>query len=368
MCVAACGGDCRGHECHCALRSLFKTTRLFLNTLESLFYKKKILKQKQKIYAAIREWFYKKDFLEIQTPIVLAHPTLEPNITPFETSFYNDQKKIYKGFLRVSPEFSLKKALASGLDKVYEIASCFRSEEPLESRWHNAEFTMLEWYRLNAGYEDILKDTKELLWFICKKMFGATQFVYEKNTIDLNKWEIHTIEEVFLKHADIDFRKIKNFDELLLIAKKKGYKNLKDKTQAFYNLFLEEIEPHLCSDCPTVLMDYPHFLSGFSKLKDNNKKYCERFEIYFGQIEIANAYSELTDKNEQEQRMLVEQKKLSKNKKHHTLDPHFLDAVEKIPKAAGIALGLDRLVMLLTNTPKISDTIFLNTNNLFDKK
>ena len=317
----------------------------------------------------IRKWFFKEQFLELQTPLVTSYSSLEPNLEPFLTFFKDNREKRYHGFLRMSPEFSLKKALAYGYNKIFEIGPCFRSAEPITSRFHSSEFTLLEWYRLNADYHKIASDLISILVFIAKKLFKKKSFFYQGSRIDLKKVEKITIKKAFQNYADIDFNSLKTWNDLVTIAHKKGYSKVMTPSDAFNIIFLGEIEPFINRSNLVFLYDYPEFEAVFSKTTIVNKKiYAKRFELYLAGIEVANAYSELTDPTAQLSRMKQYQKQLQLSKKvHFKIDPAFIKCLEKIPSASGVALGIDRLIMILTNAYHIQDVILLPSKDLFDK-
>ncbi len=316
-----------------------------------------------KLKKALRQWFEDEGFLEVETPILSRSGTAEPYIEPFITWLQNDRGEKEQAFLIPSPEIHHKKLLAEGVEKLFELARVFRNQESFESSTHNMEFTLLEFYRKNATYTDIMMDLEKILDAVSAAFGLHGSFPYQhKNLVTRPVMHI-SVDEAFMKYAGLDLKKLESWEELISLAQAKGYSSAKTLDDAFYLLFLNEVEPKLLdSPNPIFLYDYPHFQAAFSKLSPD-KRTGQRFELYWGGIELANGYSELTDPVEQKKRFedgnLL---RVSLGKQPTPLDEDFLRSLGKIPSAGGVAVGFDRLLMLLTNATSIKDVIHFPLN------
>ncbi len=262
----------------------------------------------------IRKFFQERGFTEIETPIRLKVPCMELHI---------DAEPSGDHFLRTSPELFHKQLLAAGHEKIFEIGKCFRRGErgPL----HHPEYSMLEWYRAKADYLDVLADTKALI-----------QAVAEIHDLGSADWKILTISDAFLKFADWD--PVGNYDE-----------------DRFDLDLVEKVEPAIERiGGAVVLIDYPIEAAALSRRKPGNPLVAERWELYINGVEIANAYSELTDPSEQRRRFeaCAEQRK-ALGKETYPIDEAFIQALEKMPPSGGVALGVDRLLMLVAGADSL---------------
>jgi len=341
---------------------------------------KNILKNREIIIDTIRLFFKKNGFLEVETPLLVSAPDTAPYNEVFETQF--TQKK--RAFLTPSPEFFMKKLLAQGSGNIFQICKAFRN--PLElDPLHNPEFTILEWYRAGASYTDLMIDCENLINYIFKYFTSKTQnakrktqsqnsklktfLTYRNQLINISKpWIKMSIKEVFKKYANINLDEFLDFKKAKKICQKRGYRVEKKTTweQLFHQVFLNEIEPKFPQDKPLILYDYPAPLAALAKLKDKDNRYAERFEFYLGGLELGNGYSELTDWQQQEKRLkndLQERKRLGM--KVFTYDHQFIEALKTLPKTAGIAVGVDRLVMLFTNTKTIQEVLPFSIGKIF---
>ncbi len=307
---------------------------------------------REKVIDAIRSFFKNQGFHEVFTPVLVPIPSIEPNLEVFETELKTSKGLKRKGFLIMSPEFSIKKLLASGIGNCFEVTRCFRNEEEV-SRLHNPEFTMLEWYRIKANYMDIMNDFEKLF----------TRIVKEVNPkVDLSKWEYQgEIYDISLPWPRI------SFEEAFLKFAGKKIDNIKDED--FYQIFFNEIEPRLReSKKPAIIYDYPVSQAALAKRNEKDPRFAERFEVFLGGMELGNCFSELTDAKEQKERFekdLEERKSLGKT--DYPIDEDLIDALsEGVPEVSGIAVGVDRLVMLAANAPSVSETLFFPGDELFD--
>jgi lysyl-tRNA synthetase class 2 len=327
---------------------------------------KNLFIKRAKIIRAIREFFWNTGFLEVETPEVVALPGQEPYLDVFETELHDDRGKKIPAALVTSPEYAMKKILAAGYQKIFQLTKAFRNNESLGGI-HNPEFTILEWYRQSADYLDIMKDTEALIKFIIKKLGLPTMIAYQGTEIDLSgRWHRLTVTQAMKNYAGVS-----NLSDggIRRAAKKKGYRVENDEPydSIFFRLFLNEVEDKLPKNLPIFIYDYPAELAALAKRKNDNPELAERFELYIGGLEIANAFSELLDAKEQERRFLKEQElRKQSGRKIYPIDEELLAALSEIKNpCGGIALGIDRLVMLLTNQKDINNVLFFPAKELF---
>jgi len=324
--------------------------------------------QKAKILAALREFFAKENFLEIDTPTLVS----APDTNPFNEVFKLEGKNL---FLTPSPEFFIKKLLAAGLKNVYQITKVYRDWQE-HNPLHLSEFTILEWYRDNATYLDLMADCENLVSFVWERLGVQaksekrkaenynlkfkTSLVYQDQQINLAPpWSRISCKEAFEKYANINLDEFIDINKARKICRQKGYQvDEKNSWEELYHqIFLNEVEPKLPKEQPLILYDYPAPLAALSKIKESDPRYAERFEFYIGGLELGNGYSELTDTHEQEKRLKADiETRKSKKMKVFDYDHDFVEALkEGLPKTAGIAVGIDRLVMLFTDSSDIHE-------------
>ena len=295
------------------------------------------LEKRAAVIKAIRGFFDSRGYLEVETPIVVPKPGMEPHLEPFETETRDPRGNRYRSFLITSPEYAMKKLLAAGFPKIYQLVKCFRNGEDFGGR-HNPEFSMLEWYRTNTDYRGIMDETEELVVAAGKAVGTKIPAPFERLTV----------QEAFREYADTDALE------------------LADDEAEFHKIFLNEIEPHLGNGIPTFLYDYPASMAALSRRADDSR-YAERFELYIDGLEIANAFSELTDAHEQQSRLEEERvlrRKLGRN--DYGLDHDFIGALRSgMPESGGIALGVDRLVMALLGEKDIRRILAFPADSLY---
>lgn len=322
--------------------------------------------KRSKINDLIRAFFKKEGFLEIQTATLVKGAGQEPYLSPLEVNFKDEKNKEYHGFLVTSPEYSLKKMLAAGFDRIFELARVFRGNESFGGT-HNPEFTMLEWYRANSDYRKIMEDTEKLVSSLNKKINGSFYLNYQGQKINLTPpWPRITVRNAFLKYAGINLDKAKTLSAFKKQIINKSYL-ADDWNDIFYSVFLNEIEPNFPKDKPVIIYDYPLPQASLSKKKSKNSFYAERFEVYVAGLELANAFSELTDAKEQEKRLEEEQTLRKKMKKTFIpIDKDFILALKSgLLPSGGIALGIDRLQMLLLDIKDVNDLLPFPAKDLF---
>ncbi len=289
-----------------------------------------VLELRASVFAAIRAFFAEREFLAVETPVRLPAPALED---------YIEAEPSGDWWLRTSPELHMKRLLAAGYERIYQIGPCFRQGE--QGRRHLPEFTMLEWYRLHANHEDILADTIALVRQTAQAVLGSLACPFRGQVIDFGgEWERLSVAEAFSRFAGRDL------DETIAAGE-------------FEQVLVEQVEPHLGNGRPTVLGEYPLACSGLSRPIPGRPDRVERWELYVAGLELGNACSELTDAAEQAARFAAcAELRRREDRPVYPVDEPFMAALGRgMPPAAGIAIGLDRLVMVLANLDDLADTV-----------
>jgi elongation factor P--(R)-beta-lysine ligase len=325
---------------------------------------------RQKVMESIRDFFASEGFTEAEPPMLVRSPGMEPNLSPFKTRIFDEKGRASDGFLITSPEYSCKKMLAAGLRKVYSLGKSFRNGEEFGGT-HNPEFTMLEWYRAGEDYTKAMGEIQQLVDH-CRVAVGAPAIVdFRGKKINLAKpWRRVSMKELF-SEVGIDLDSCLTRETMAEAAKRKGYDIFPGDTfdDCFFKIFLTEIEPKVTSGDPVIIYDYPIQMTALSKPKEDDPRYAERFEAYAGGIELCNAFSELTDSSVARARLDEEhQERLRLGKDDYPLDEDFIASLADMPPATGNALGVDRLVMLLTGAESIDDVILFPASELFGNK
>ena len=314
--------------------------------------------KRSRIISAIRRFLDSQGFMEVETPMLVSNAG-GAAARPFETHF-NALDEDLK--LRISLELYLKRLIVGGLERVYEIGRVFRNEG-LDTR-HNPEFTLMELYQAYTDYHGMMDLTENLYRFVAQEVLGTTVITYKGIEMDLGKpFERITMVDAVKKYAGVDFNEIHTLEEARAAAMEKGiaYEE-RHKKGDILNLFFEEfVEEHLIQ--PTFLMDHPVEISPLTKRKPDNPDYVERFEFFMNGWEMANAYSELNDPIDQRKRFEAQEEQFAQGDEeaNHT-DEDFLNALEiGMPPTGGIGYGIDRMVMLLTDSPAIRDVLLFPT-------
>lgn len=356
-------------------------------------------KNRSSLIQKIRDFFVHADFLEVETPIMTPIPGMEPHLTPFESrlnfpSVSNSKTADLPVYLNTSPELQMKKLLgatlpdgsSAGFDKIFNITKVFRNGE-MDGPLHNPEFTMIEWYRKNADYKDLMKDCEDLVLELVKinrlKTIGtdetqnyiaisqiASALTYQSSPIDLSTpWPRFTTNELFIKYCELNLLENQDFDTFKKNAEAKNFdtNGCENWDDIYFKIFLNNIEPELTKlNQPIFIYDYPASQAALAKRSASNKFFAERFELYIKGIELANAFSELTDSKEQRARLIEEQNlRKTMGKTILPIDEEFLSALDRITvPTAGIALGLDRLIMLLLDKKSIEEVMLFPMNKM----
>ncbi|MCR5735878.1 MAG: lysine--tRNA ligase [Lachnospiraceae bacterium] len=314
--------------------------------------------KRSKIISSIRNYLNAQGFLEVETPMLVSNAG-GAAARPFETHF-NALDEDLK--LRISLELYLKRLIVGGLEKVYEIGRVFRNEG-LDTR-HNPEFTLMELYQAYTDYEGMMDLTEKLFRHVAEEVLGTTTITYNGIEMDLSKpFERITMIDAVKKYSGVDFNEVTTLEEARALAKEHHVEfEQRHKKGDILNLFFEAfVEEHLIQ--PTFLMDHPVEISPLTKRKPSNPDYVERFEFFMNGWEMANAYSELNDPIDQRERFKAQEEQLAQgDEEANTTDEDFLNALEiGMPPTGGIGYGIDRMVMLFTDSPAIRDVLLFPT-------
>lgn len=320
--------------------------------------------KRSQIISSIRRYLDGQGFLEVETPMLVSNAG-GAAARPFETH-YNALDEDVK--LRISLELYLKRLIVGGMEKVYEIGRVFRNEG-LDAR-HNPEFTLMELYQAYTDYYGMMDLTENMFRHVAQEVCGTTLVPYGDVEIDLGKpFERLTMIDAIKKYTGIDFNEIKTTEEAKAIADEKEVHYEARHTRGdIMNLFFEEfVEEHLIQ--PTFIMDHPVEISPLTKRKPDQPELVERFELFITAREMCNAYSELNDPIDQRERFKAQEAALAAgDEEANTTDEDFMNALEiGMPPTGGIGYGIDRLVMLLTNSPAIRDVLLFPTMKSLDK-
>ena len=319
---------------------------------------KEVFIKRSKIISKIRSYLDGQGFMEVETPMLVSNAG-GAAARPFETH-YNALSEDVK--LRISLELYLKRLIVGGLEKVYEIGRVFRNEG-VDTR-HNPEFTLMELYQAYTDYHGMMNLTENLYRYLAQEVCGGTKIQYKDFEIDLGKpFERITMVDAVKKYSGVDFKEIKTLEEARAAAEEHHVEyEERHKRGDILNLFFEEfVEDKLIQ--PTFVMDHPVEISPLTKRKPEDPDYVERFEFFMNGWEMANAYSELNDPIDQRERFKAQEELLAQgDEEANTTDEDFLNALEiGMPPTGGIGFGIDRMVMLLTNSTAIRDVLLFPT-------
>ncbi|MGV8145206.1 MAG: lysine--tRNA ligase [Alkaliphilus sp.] len=319
---------------------------------------KKAFVIRSKAIKAIREFLDERDYMEVETPI-LSTLAGGANAKPFVTHHNTLDVDMY---LRIATELHLKRLIVGGFDRVYEIGRLFRNEGM--SIKHNPEFTTVELYEAYADYHDMMDITENIVAHMANKALGTTKINYQGKEIDLTPpWNKITMIDACKKYGNVDFNEIKTDEEAIITAKKLGIEVRKGMKRGhiIFEVFDKFVEKHLIE--PTFVTQYPVEVSPLAKRNPEDPKFANRFEAFINTWEIANAFSELNDPVDQKERF--EEQLLQReagDDEAHMMDEDFINAIEVgLPPTGGLGIGIDRLMMLLTDSPSIRDVLLFPT-------
>jgi len=322
-----------------------------------------MLRVRGEIVRALRDYFAELDFVEVETPALQVSPGNEIHLQAFATELAYAGRRDRR-FLRTSPEFACKKLLAAGEERIVEFARVFRNGE--RSPLHHPEFTMLEWYRAREPYDAIMDDCMAVIARAAETA-GSRQFSWRGRTADpFAGAERITVAEAFARHAGIDLLATltesgPDRGQLATRASDAGVVIADDDTwgDIFSRVMAERIEPHLGLGRATILDEYPAEMSALARPKASDPRVAERFEIFLCNVELANGFGELTDADEQRRKLMAQMD--SKDRiynERYPIDEDFIRALRIMPAASGVALGLDRLVMLAAGATHIEQVMW----------
>ncbi len=298
--------------------------------------KKTALQLRSRILQSIRRFFAGMDYLEVETPCRIPAPAPESHIDAVASRDW---------FLQTSPELCMKRLLAQGYPRIFQVCRCFREKE--RGGRHLPEFTMLEWYRAEADYTCLMEDCERLFRSLCRQLFADERFIYRGSEIELEgPWTRLTVAEAFRQYAGT------SMEEAL-------------ESGSFNELMAFSIEPQLGNGRPVFLYDYPVELGALARVKESDPALAERFELYISGIELVNAFSELIDAAEQRTRFEKEMAvRASAGKAVYPFPQKFIECLERMPQSAGAALGVDRLVMLFADKAEIDEVVAFTPEEL----
>ncbi len=308
---------------------------------------------RQLLQRAIRQQLEALGYHEVETPLLVPAPGMEPHIRAFEVPFVpeTDLGRPRTLYLHTSPEYAMKRLLADGSGPIFQICKVFRNGEV--SPTHNPEFTMLELYHPHTDYRGIMDDLEATL-------AAAATALGRSDPFALRPYERVTVREALLRETGIDLRAAPDAPALAEAALRAGVRTEPGDgfDDVFFRLFLERLEPRLGRDRPAFLIDYPASMAALARLSPQDPSVAERFELYAHGLELANGFSELTDAVEQRRRLEEERAfRLARGRPAYPLDEPFLEAVGRMPPSGGVAIGLDRVLMLLLGAERIEDVL-----------
>ena len=298
--------------------------------------RRKVLQQRAQILQGIRQFFIEESYLEVETPQRIPAPAPESHIDAIPSDTW---------FLHTSPELCMKRMMAAGFDKIFQICRCWRERE--RGSLHLPEFTLLEWYRTGADYHSLMEECEELMRFVATFISLGQKTYFRGQEIDLSgSWERISVKEAFRCYSKTSMAEAMEenlFDEIMV----------------------QEIEPNLGVGKPTFIYDYPAQRGALARLKKEDPSVAERFELYMGGLELANGFSELVDSEEQRRRFHMEnENRQSFGKRIYSIPDKFLAELDNMPPSAGIALGVDRLVMVFLDVETIDEVVAFTPEEL----
>jgi elongation factor P--(R)-beta-lysine ligase len=309
----------------------------------------------------IRAFFDGRGYVEMHTPRLVGLPGQEPYLEPFPTEVIEASGSHHPAALITSPEYAMKRLLAEGFEKIYDLGPCFRNNEPWDGT-HDPDFLMIEWYRKDAGLQSLMDETEEMVRGVAS---GKWEVGNQSNPtphfqLPTSRFRRLTCEDAWKSTINVDLATlINNRDAMAELCRTRGQTVADGDTwdDLYYKIFLTEIEPKISIE-PTFLYRYPISMAALAKPCADDPRFANRVELYMNGLELANGFEELTDTDEQRRRFIEDQNlRQSLGKKTWPLDERFLAALPKIGRASGIAFGVDRFVMLLTGAKSINDVI-----------
>lgn len=303
---------------------------------------RELIKVRSEVVKQVRAFFDERGYLEVQTPRLVGLPGQEPYLEPMWTEVKEADGTAHRAALITSPEYAMKRLLAAGCDKIYDLGPCFRNSEPWDGT-HDTEFLMAEWYRKGISIQELMDETEEMTRSILQ---------------ELPKFRRLTVEEAMKEYAGVELESVLGDREGMAALCREHHQTVNETDtwdDLFFKIFLSEVEPKL-GDVPTFLWRYPASMAALAQKDPADPRYALRVELYVGGLELANGFVELSDAKEQRARFEEEQAlRTSLGKDVWPIDERFIQALPMMGQAAGIAFGVDRLVMLKAGVKSISD-------------
>lgn len=331
-----------------------------------------LIRLRSQVVKAMRAFFDGEGFLEVQTPRLVGLPGQEPYLEPFWTEVIEANGTKHSAALITSPEYAMKRLLAAGMDKIYDLGSCFRNHEPWDGS-HDPEFLMIEWYRRDAGLDELLCDTEAMIRSVVRATKKEQEGVWREALA--RPFRVLTVREAMRHYANVDLDSLLDGrEELAQVVREHGQTVDAADTwdDLFFKIFLSEVEPKLgwnddrSAWRPIFLTMYPASMAALARKDAQDPRYALRTELYIGDLELANGFAELS--NEAEQRARFEEERAlraSLGKPTWGLDERFLTSLPSMGDAAGIAFGVERLVMLLAGVSSITDVVPFSARERF---
>lgn len=310
-----------------------------------------LIRARSHVVKLVRQYFDEQGFLELQTPRLVGLPGQEPYLNPMWTEVVEQDGTKHRAALITSPEYALKRMLANGFDKIYDLGPCFRNGEPWDGT-HDTEFMMVEWYEKGIDLSELMDRTEAMVKFVA-------------HHLESGKWKVEeepfrriTVEQAMREYAGVELGPLLGNREAMAEVCRAHHQTVVETDtwdDLFFKIFLSEVEPKL-GEVPTFLWRYPLSMAALAQKDPDDTRYALRTELYIGDLELANGYVELADPVEQRARFEEEQElRRSLGKDVWPIDERFMGALPNMGQAAGIAFGVDRLAMLLTGTKSISN-------------
>lgn len=321
-----------------------------------------IFRRRMRLNGVVRSTLERLGYEEVETPILVRAPGLEPAIQAFRTDFVPELGTVAARplWLHTSPEYAMKRLLADGWERTFQLCRVFRNGEV--SQTHNPEFTMLEFYRAHVDYAAIMDNLETLVRDGATALGAGPRISWNGAEADLSlPFERLTVRDSMLRETGLDIAQLTDVADLRTAARAKGFHVPSEGASwddVFFSVFLTAVEPKLGFGRATFLVEYPARMAALARLKPDDPTVAERFELYVAGLELANGFSELDDADEQRSRFLAEQEeRRSLGREVYPIDEKFLAAVHRMPPASGVAVGFDRLAMLLCGARSIADVL-----------
>lgn len=327
------------------------------------------IRARSEVIRLVRRFFDERGFLEVQTPRLVGLPGQEPYLEPMWSTVTEHVGTSHRAALITSPEYAMKRLLAAGLDKIYDLGPCFRNGEPWDGT-HDPEFLMIEWYEKNIGLNEMMDRTEDLVRYVISS--GVEKSLARDSSVlvgmTAKPFRRLTVADAMKQYANVDIETLLDDREAMAVACREHGQTVHESDtwdDLFFKIFLSEVEPKL-GEVPTFLTHYPASMAALAKRDPADPRFALRTELYIGSLELCNGFVELTDAVEQRKRFEEEQAlRQSLGKETWPIDERFMEALPKMGEAAGMAFGVDRLAMLLAGTDSISDLMPIPVKHRF---